>query len=151
MMGREGTMISIVKTVRDHKKWGQVPTWFVTRESLQTVSPGIFASYPSEKFNSEQHFKILIGRGKLDKVTTSLKEGSRTRKCEYSVEVDIKGKLKMWKKAEGENFEVSWTTFGERLEVPKVVPPLQAKKTTPARSKPTKVKQRKARSKHHNF
>ena len=146
-------MISIVKTVRDDKKWGQVPTWFVTRESLQTVSPGIFASYPSEIFQSEveHHVKILIGGGKLDKMTTSLKEGSRTRKCEYSVEVDIKGKLKMWKKAEGENFEVSWTTFGERLEVPKVVPPLQAKKTTPARSKPTKVKQRKARSKHHNF
>ena len=110
-------MISIVKTVRDDKKWGRVPTWFVTRKSLQTVSPGIFPSYP---FHSEQHFKILIGGGKLNKVTTSLKEGSRTRKCEYSVEVDIKGNLKMWKKVEGENFEVSWTTFGKRLEFPEV-------------------------------
>ena len=72
MMGREGSMISIVKTVTDHKKWGQVPTWFVTRESLQTVSPGIFASYPSEIFHPEVHFKILIGGGKLDKVLHSV-------------------------------------------------------------------------------
>ena len=113
----------IVKTIVDNERQCDVPAWVLTRENSQT-SQGILPAFSSEVIiNTGQHVKALISGGKAESVLT-WKEGIRARES-ASLEVDFKGNLKMYKKIEAKNgieeIEVSWTTFGKRLEVPKVV------------------------------